>query len=197
MMNKPKILIPIHPQWCEKIFNGEKTIEVRKTVPKIEPPFEVFVYETLGKRTSCRQCVLFPMCALRSQFGCYEGTGEVVGSFMCDKVDEYSFSNLEARYRINDVDLVKTCLNHPELIAYGKGKTLAGWHITEPKLFDEPKELSEFGTICKKDGSYDECHNCPYLRVSEEYYDTDIWCGVGNIKPLTRAPQSWIYVETV
>lgn len=29
-----KVLISIHPKWCELIFSGEKTIEVRKTAPK-------------------------------------------------------------------------------------------------------------------------------------------------------------------
>lgn len=120
---------------------------------------------------------------------------------VCDKVDEYSFSNLEARYRINDVDLAKTCLNHPELIAYGKGKTLRGLYITESKLFDRPRELSEFGTVCNRHGSYDECGDCSYLREAKGAYlygyDVDTWCGVGNIKPLTRAPQSWCYVEEV
>lgn len=40
-------LFSIHPKWCEKIFSGEKTIEVRKTAPK--PPFKVVVYCTKGK----------------------------------------------------------------------------------------------------------------------------------------------------
>ena len=33
------ILIAIRPQWVEKIANGEKTIEVRKTAPQ-EVPFK-------------------------------------------------------------------------------------------------------------------------------------------------------------
>lgn len=41
-----KVLISIHPKWCAKIFSGEKTIEVRKSAPKLKPPFEVMVYET-------------------------------------------------------------------------------------------------------------------------------------------------------
>ena len=40
------ILMSIRPEWCEKIFNGEKTIEVRKTAPKLETPFTVYVYQT-------------------------------------------------------------------------------------------------------------------------------------------------------
>lgn len=216
-MNKPKILIPIHPEWCERIFNGEKTIEVRKTRPKIDTPFEVLVYCTMPKERWSVGHQIFhndtlytlptgelktgDALELRADWlGKYNEdnflNGKVIGSFVCDKVDEYSFSNLEARYRINDVDLAKTCLNHPELIAYGKGKTLRGLHITEPKLFNRPMELSEFGTICKKHGD-DRCNDCLYLRVSAYDDCVDTWCGVGNVKPLTRVPQSWIYVETV
>ncbi len=34
------VMISIRPKWCEKIVNGEKTIEVRKTRPKLETPFK-------------------------------------------------------------------------------------------------------------------------------------------------------------
>lgn len=131
-----KVLICVHPKWCELIFNGQKTIEVRKSFPRqLETPFEVLVYCTKGKENE-------KMCFDR--YSPYIGNGKVIGSFICDEVDEYTFSNYDAQYRINDVDLVKTCLNHPELIAYGKGKTLRGLHITAPKLFDKPRALGEF-----------------------------------------------------
>lgn len=39
----------------------------------------------------------------------------------------------------------ETCLLCDEIAHYGKGKPLYGWHITAPKLFDKPRELSEFG----------------------------------------------------
>lgn len=32
------VLISIRPKWCEKIINGQKTIEVRKTRPKMDTP---------------------------------------------------------------------------------------------------------------------------------------------------------------
>lgn len=32
------VLISIRPKWCEKIASGEKTVEVRKTKPKLETP---------------------------------------------------------------------------------------------------------------------------------------------------------------
>ena len=190
-MNKPKILIPMHSQWCEKIFNGEKRIDVRKTAPKIDAPFEALVYCTKSGGYSYRVRLDENRLAIPEVWN-----GKVIGSFICDKVDEYTFSNYEAQYRINDIDLVKTCLNHSELRSYGKGKTLRGLHITEPKLFDRPRELSEFGTICKKHGD-DRCNDCLYLRVCAYDDCVDTWCGVGNIKPLTRAPQSWCYVREV
>ena len=130
------VMLSLRPQWCEKIFNGSKTIEGRKSRPSIDMPFKVYVYQTKHKGGKA---------IVSEVLNSVYGGGKVIGSFVCDRIDEYTFSNYEARYRINDVDIAKTCLTHPELIAYGKGKPLYGWHITEPKLFDKPRALSEFG----------------------------------------------------
>ena len=43
------VLISIKPKWCELIASGKKTVEVRKTRPKIETPFKVYIYETQGR----------------------------------------------------------------------------------------------------------------------------------------------------
>lgn len=40
-------MISIRPKWCEKICSGEKTIEVRKTRPKLETPFKCYIYCTV------------------------------------------------------------------------------------------------------------------------------------------------------
>ena len=40
------VLISIRPTWCELIANGEKTIEVRKTRPKLDTPFKCYIYCT-------------------------------------------------------------------------------------------------------------------------------------------------------
>ena len=42
------VLISIRPKWVEKIANGQKTIEVRKTAPK-EVPFKGYIYCTKDK----------------------------------------------------------------------------------------------------------------------------------------------------
>ena len=43
------VLISIRPEWCAKIASGEKTIEVRKTRPKLETPFKCYIYCTLPR----------------------------------------------------------------------------------------------------------------------------------------------------
>ena len=46
------VLISIQPKWVEKIASGEKTIEVRKTRPKLETPFKCYIYQTKSKDNS-------------------------------------------------------------------------------------------------------------------------------------------------
>ena len=42
------ILQSIRPQYCELIAAGKKTIEVRKTRPKLDVPFKAYIYCTKG-----------------------------------------------------------------------------------------------------------------------------------------------------
>lgn len=218
-----KVLMSIHPKWCEKIFNGEKTIEVRKIAPKIDTPFEVLVYCTMPKeRWSVGHQIFFndtlytlPTGELKigdalelmaDWLGKYDANnflnGKVIGSFICDRIDEIEpdLEYYSDGYDIDDDRLAETCLTREQLREYGKGVTLYGWHITEPKLFDKPKELSEFGTVCNKYEN-DECDDCPYLQVCVNSYpcddSVDTWCGVDNIKPLTRLRRSFVYVEDI
>lgn len=165
------VLISIQPKWCEKIFNGSKSIEIRKSRPSIPTPFKVYVYMTK------RKWIFKLLPFLKNRFA------KGIGEFICDKVDAYTFSNYEAQYRINDVDLMKTCLNFPELIAYGKGKTIYGWHISDLKIYDKPKELGEF--------SYPAEHNFT-KRTIKESREMGFICHGAYI---TRPPQSWCYVE--
>lgn len=70
------VMISIRPEWVEKIMSGEKTIEVRKTAPKIETPFKCFVYMTQGKSKELGDY---------SQW-IYENRMKVIGEFTCDSV---------------------------------------------------------------------------------------------------------------
>lgn len=191
------VLISIFPQWCEKIFNGKKKIEVRKDKPlQIQTPFEVQVYCSKGKsylykNPNTGELFLDGNGSYRG--GDYEGrylTGKVIGSFVCDRVDEYRFSSYEAQYRINDVDLMKICLNHPEIRSYGKGKNLYGWHITEPKLFDKPRDITEFALYGK---CADECSEYDFCARDNEDDRVRNECFKSTF--LKRPPQSWCYIE--
>lgn len=42
------VLISIRPEWCKLIVDGKKTVEVRKSRPKLETPFKVYIYCTAG-----------------------------------------------------------------------------------------------------------------------------------------------------
>lgn len=163
------VLISIQPKWCELIASGRKTIEVRKTCPKIDTPFKCYIYKTKYEKR-----LLSGVEILKLKVG-----GAVIGSFVCDRVEEYTFSGYNARYRINDVDLAKTCLNHPELIAYGKSKYLYGWHITEPLLFDKPRDITEFVL-------YGKCAEDCKDRMTCKYFKRTF---------LKRPPMSWYYIE--
>ena len=83
--------------------------------------------------------------------------------------------------------LVATCLTQDEMFDYiGADNYGYGWHISDLKIYDKPKELSEFYT--KK--TCNSCKKSGYESIAC-MYDED--CKVPM--PITRAPQSWQYVE--
>ena len=134
MSEKKAILISVRPKYVELIANGSKTIEVRKTRPKTETPFKVYIYCTYGKANENY------MLGKR---------GKVIGHFTCDKVLEWKYLNglndeNEKEYWIISKDGHATCLTYDEIEEYGKGKTLYGWHISDLKIYDKTRELSEF-----------------------------------------------------
>ena len=68
------VLISIRPEWCEKIINGRKTIEVRKTRPKMDTPFKCYIYKC--------------------------GSGKVIGEFLCDQIiEDRTYGHNEEFYR--------------------------------------------------------------------------------------------------
>lgn len=208
------ILMSIRPEWCKKIFDGEKTIEVRKTAPKLETPFKVLVYETKGKTKYWSQPLPIPYT---------EGRGKVIGSFICDKITRYesefwdddTYERIQEPWELLDfaeygeyeydtigingefygagVELSKQlCLSWKELRNYvGQGiRNFYGWHITAPKLYDKPRELGEFVKPC--DWNYD-CCTCK--RAVYELTKAEAKLFYGCDREITRPPQSWCYVD--
>ena len=186
------VMISIKPKWVEKIANGEKTIEVRKTAPQ-EVPFKCYIYETKG------QYVKFTHGA-HTKYG--YGRGKVIGEFICDNV--YSIKNRGSSFSVADEEQSVTneiarqsCLYYDDMVSYFGNKDGFGWHISDLKIYDKPRELSEFNAVCKYINEDKSCHfrkvMCPYQQFD---YNED---GSINIvecsRVIIRPPQSWQYIE--
>lgn len=172
------VIVSIKPEWIEKIIRGEKTIEVRKSAPK-EVPFRAYIYCTKSKEYE----VTVDEVRDDGKERHHNGKGKVVAMFVCDRVDKYTFSHYEAEYRVTHVEQEAMCLNQLELIRYGKGNRLYGWHISNLKIYDKPKELSEFKISCNRKNL---CYSCN--RFTGKPWDI---CN----NTITRPPQSWQFVE--
>ena len=132
------ILISIKPKWVAKILNGEKTIEIRKTMPKCDLPIDVYIY-----------------CTKSNYLGFISNRyiGKVVAKFTLDKVEEIKAKYIGfAYYYTPNLEtlgiMMSSCLEKKELFEYLKYDKGYAWHISNLVIFDKPKELSEFGVKC-------------------------------------------------
>lgn len=188
------VMLSIRPKWCEKICSGEKTIEVRKTRPKLETPFKGYIYCTLPK---------YPhedFIATDYPKPQFYGGGKVVGEFTCDRIDWIThigytgIPNL-VETRICDAATVRTlpaggllnaaCVTPEMLNDYLAGGDGYGWHISDLRIYDQPRELTEFRRSCPND---------LYCEVCAMYSNNNGICNNGALL-LRRPPQSWCYVE--
>ena len=185
------VLISIRPKWCEKICheigkdeNGkaiyEKRIEVRKSAPK-EVPFKAYIYCAKGN-----DGYEWLYRVDNNGYGKAQSWhGKVIGEFVCDKV--YLIKNQGSMFSVayeeqsvtNEIAR-QSCLDYDDMVSYLGNKDGYGWHISDLKIYDKPKELNEFKTGCKGCNERDTYH-CKFYCYGE--------------RPLTRPPQSWQYVE--
>lgn len=189
------IMISIQPQYVEKILNGGKTIEIRKTMPKCELPCKVYIYCTKPRKwwrySSCGYTSDELLWKTKDKIKMCDGfefyyeiqdciviNGKVVAEFTLNKVDilERDLNDWlpKNRYDVSN-DLLKNInLNQNELWNYGQGKILYAWYIDDLKVYDKPKELSEFSSISKR------------MKGKESRFSSHL---------LQRPPMSWCYVE--
>ena len=190
------VLISIQPKWCELIASGKKTVEVRKTKPKLETPFKVYIYCTLSGSNEFFKENCGGDIAEWNKSKMALKKGKVIGEFVCGAVEHYT-SNctvFESALLPSPSELEEMCLTLEEFNGYGtRGKLLYGWHISDLVIYDHPKELCEFYTECKMNCEY--CEMWGSVRVNAEEFDMDCKSDWFNHKPLQRPPQSWCYVE--
>lgn len=152
------VLISIRPEWVEKILSGEKTLEVRKTRPNMETPFKVYIYCTAGNLSYEVSNGIF--CNI-------SGGRLVVGEFVCDKIGVIWGGGY---LKMPESAFAGSCLNMYQIDTYLDGKDGHFWHISNLKIYDTPKELSEFKGLRKTKFGYEPVE-------------------------IKRPPQSWCYVE--
>lgn len=192
------VLLSIKPQYCELIASGKKTIEVRKSEPKFRTPFKCYIYQTNDRQYSTDLRAVREIDHALSIEG---KSGKVIGEFICNGIIDLH-DNGEAFVAITDYELEGCCLNYKELNEYANGKVLYGWHISDLKIYDKPKELSEFrkpgGRQCVSDNG--RC--CKYLQAApgdDPNDENTLSCIYGEqncpYEHLNRPPQSWCYVE--
>ena len=168
---KKSVLISIQPKWCELIASGKKTVEVRKTKPRLHVPFTVYIYQT--KKTWVYN--IFSKIA--------DWQGKVIGEFVCDEIivaELGHYCNIPCKEAQLDV---------LDLMDYADEKTVYGWHISNLVIYDKPKKLSEFERACPYN---EECWKCKYYdNGSMEEPPSCNWQDFELIRP----SQSWCYVE--
>lgn len=180
------VMISIRPEWCEKIASGEKTVEVMKTRPKLEPPFKCYIYCTKnteklwvlsGSERDFTSEKIATICQAKDVGGAYQGNGKVIGEFVCDAIISHcEMANADIAER-------QGCIKREDLLSYANGKELLGWHISDLKIYEHPMEL---GMFAKPD-------KCPYNLNGECAYPRHCY-RAGQTKRcgdyLERPPQS-------
>lgn len=198
------VLISIRPYWVFLIIaqimgwntRKRKTVEIRKNYPNTENwNRSVRIYCSKDKRSFSKipkeyQPLMEPFL------------GKVIGEFVCKKMLAVSVREDAPDHFLEGV-AGGSYLTAEELRKYAKKNNgylnFFKWGISQLKVYDKPKELSEF-IVASKLGCCNEgvCRGCPHfekgngISIEDDClagFDTDAY------KPLRRPPQSWCYVE--
>lgn len=190
------VLISIRPEWVKMIANDLKTIEVRKTRPKLEIPFKCYIYCTNARpRLAWADVFRGDWCTEVAEIRGYNRedaertfdifNGRVIGEFVCDRIIPIRYDAAQLRYHDVSRLLKEACMTEDALEWYLKCKDGYGWQISKLGIYDTPKKLDEFMGLCKHTW---DCCACPYYNYEK------MECDGRKIK---RPPQSWCYVEEV
>ena len=186
------VLLSIRPEWCKKIFDGEKTVEVRKTRPKLKTPFKCYIYCTkkyplivFASRYDCLRGKLKTCVAPVTGFTRYKAedlfetcNGRVIGEFICDDIRRIGPEYCVVKEDIESA-ISGSCLTVPQVkdyagwksgMSYADLKDLYGWHISDLKIYDRSRPLRNFTR----------------LRATKFGYEP---------VDIERPPQSWCYME--
>ena len=143
-----------------------------------------------GKKTIEWRKKPLPLCKheiyeTKNKGGCGKvvGTMKIVRNIRFSCVDDIPFEILNMGYVSTDF-----------INEYANGGEIYANVIENAQRYDKPKELSVFKTFCKNyyDGN---CTECKYFIDGRGYEYDESDCGCNGLKPITRPPQSWCYIE--
>lgn len=188
------VLLSIRPEWCKKIANLRKTVEIRKTAPNLEVPFKCYIYCTKAPK---KLITIFrdgeesydgEIYHGKTKFITWDDIGVsddidsamqmIIGEFVCDDIRRIGPEYCAVKEDIESA-ISGSCLTVPQVKdyagwkpgrSYADLKDLYGWHISDLKIYDRPRPLSDFTR----------------LRATKFGYEP---------VEIRRPPQSWFYVE--
>ena len=163
----------IRPNWCKKIANLRKTVEIRKTAPNLEVPFKCYIYCTKAPK---KLITIFrdgeesydgEIYHGKTKFITWDGIGvpddidsamqKVIGEFVCDKIDKLvhvgACNNDVLQLNIETPDglwkpaeslLQAACMTKASTEKYLQGRNGYCWHISDLNVYDKPRDLDEF-----------------------------------------------------
>ena len=203
------VLISIQPKWCEKIASGEKTIEVRKTRPKLKLPFKCYIYCSKAKQRFVgilkdgeenygeiyHGKPVFIKVDEGSVCDMWGKRQKVIGEFTCDRIYKIDKDSTDFLFKAGGLSVYKqaaeekcglcVAMADDELHGYLGHCQGYGWHISDLLIYNQPRELTAFRRACK---------NSWYCESCAMYWENNGTCGNERLQ-LKRPPQSWCYVE--
>ena len=188
------VMLSIRPKWVEKIVNGEKTIEVRKTRPKLQTPFKCYIYCTMDHPYISVSCAELDKLNYRTNT-VGRCNGKVIGEFTCDRIYKIDKDSTDFLFKAGGLSVYKqaaeekcglcVAMTADELHGYLGHYQGYGWHISNLRIYDTPRDLGEFRRACP---------NSWYCESCAMYRENNGTCGNGSLQ-LKLPPQSWCYVE--
>ena len=122
------VLLSIKKEWLDKIASGEKTIELRKTMPSaIKCPFAVLCYETKAN----------------------DGSGKISGAFIVNQIGVLGLVSFGPKDVADPLSVTnefqrKSLVSIEEMDKYmGASKLLYGWYVSDYISLD--CSLEDFG----------------------------------------------------
>jgi hypothetical protein len=162
------ILMSIRPEWCDLIIRHKKTVELRKTCPRLQTPFKVYIWCTKARTFWARV----------HGNGWQQLDERVIGEFICDDIRRIGPEYCVVKEDIESA-IAGSCLTVPQVkdyagwksgLSYADLKDLYGWHISDLRIYDRPRKLQELTGLRN-------------TRFGMEPVE------------ITHPPQSWGYVE--